>query len=572
MASYPPAPTDPFIPTGAATQVAEILDKSWNRANGFIDNLNANLADQDAVLTNLETTALGYITYTPPTTTPTDPVAPSGTFDIAAPTIPNATFNPGTTTVTGTTVSVGDVALLNTVTATEITAGTVSSSAVAASDASATAIVEPVIDIPLSQSAADMLDTFDVKYGELIDVLASKFVAFRAAYFPDEQNAYLAAEDWLQAAVANPNAGLPPAVVSQIWGDDHARITADKQRAQASLEATFASRRFPLPPGVLASASIQLEQKAQDEMAESSRKVAILSAELQKFNIEKLLGLRQSAMGSTIEYVKALASGPDIASRVIGIGYDAESKFISSVSQFYGARIQAAESYNKIALANKANALEASKASAGFSLDAAKSSAGFALDAAKTTAQLDFEADKTILQTELDYKKTNKQMSLEAGKATAQIALEASKATSQNTIEVDKTVAMLESEHYKAQYSANVEASKHNAAMGMQAAVHNAKAALDSNIANNRQTFDVNMKAKDMAFQVAAKKAEISMDVPKMRLENMKGELQAIAAMATALYNNLHAQASIGSDAKTGVSYSYSNDTLTAPSSVTWAG
>lgn len=572
MASYPPAPGDVFQATGAATQVSAILNQCWNRANTITTNLNANLAAHDAVLVAAETAAAGNISYSVPPPTPTAPVAPSGTYGITAPTVPQASFSPGTTTVSSSGVTAGEVVLLNTVTATEVTAGSVSSSAVTAADASATAIAEPVIDIPLSQSAADMLDTFDVKYGELIDVLTAKFVAFRASYFPDEQNAYAAVEDWLQAAIANPESGLPATVVQQIWGDDHARITTDKQRAQDAVISQFAARRFPLPPDIAASMTLQLEQKAQDELAESSRKVAILSTELQKFNVEKLLGLRQSAMNSTIEYVKALAMGPDIASRVIGIGYDAESKFISSVSQFYGARIQAAEAYNKIALANKANALEASKSSASLSLDAAKSSAGFALEAAKTTAQLDIEADKTILQTELEYKKTNKQLALEASKASSQFSLEASKATSQNTVEVNKTVAMLESEYNKAQYSVNVEASKHNAAMGMQAAVHNAKAELDSNIANNRQIFDKDMKDKELAFQVALKKTDLTMEVAKMRLDSMKGELQAIAQMATALYNNLNAQATIGSDARTGVSYNYSNDTQTAPTSIGWAG
>ena len=549
MPYSPPTPDVQFETKGAWDQVGLVLDASWDRAGQLQGELSGRVDAVDGMFDNFTPD----LSYSVPATTPTNPVAPSGTFDVTAPNVPQASFNPGSATVSSSGVTAGEVVLLNTVTATEVTAGSVSSSAVTAADASATAIAEPVIDIPLSQSAADMLDTFDVKYGELIDVLTAKFVAFRASYFPDEQNAYAAVEDWLQAAIANPESGLPATVVQQIWGDDHARITTDKQRAQDAIISQFAARRFPLPPDVAASMTLQLEQKAQDELAESSRKVAILSTELQKFNVEKLLGLRQSAMNSTIEYVKALAMGPDIASRVIGIGYDAESKFISSVSQFYGARIQAAEAYNKIALANKANALEASKSSASLSLDAAKSSAGFALEAAKTTAQLDIEADKTILQTELEYKKTNKQLALEASKATSQFSLEASKATSQNTVEIEKTVAMLESEYNKTLYSLEVEASKHNAAMGMQAAVHNAKAELDSNIANNRQIFDKDMKDKELAYQSKMKAVDVTMQTLDLRVKNMQNELQVIAQMATALYNNLHVQAGISG----GVDYNY---------------
>ena len=123
--------------------------------------------------------------------------------------------------------------------------------------------------------------------------------------------------------------------------------------------AQFAARRFPLPPGAANSMVMQIEQKAQDELAEASRKLTALSVEMQKFNVEKLLGLRSMAMDSAIKYISALASGPDMASKVIGVGYDAQSKLISSVSSFYGARIQAAEVTSKVAQYNNSTALEA---------------------------------------------------------------------------------------------------------------------------------------------------------------------------------------------------------------------
>jgi hypothetical protein len=376
------------------------------------------------------------------------------------------------------------------------------SGSVSSSAATATTIVEPTIDIPLSQSADDLLDKFDVKYGELIDVLAAKFVAFRAAYFPDEQNAYLAAEDWLQAAIANPDAGLPATVVQQIWGDDHARITADKQRAQDAVISQFAARRFPLPPDVAAAMTMQLEQKAQDEMAESSRKVAILSTELQKFNVEKLLGLRQSAMGSTIEYVKALASGPDIASRVIGIGYDAESKFISSVSQFYNARIQAAESYNKVAQANSSLALEASK----------------------TTEQLTLDGSKHVGSLTLEAQKTN------------------------NTLSFD--------------------ASKHNQSIVVQTTQANTRTMSDFALAQDRKVFDIESKQREIEYDILLKDKGFELQQMELKVKNMQQELSAIAAMATALYNNLHVSAGISGGGSTSVSYQYQGEVSAAVAAI----
>ena len=220
------------------------------------------------------------------------------------------------------------------------------------------AISEPAVSIPSTQSAGDVITEFGSQRLAIVAELIQKFSDFKVTYFPDEANAYIAAEDWLQAAIADPS-GLPPAVVAQIFGDDQARILADKTRAQDAVIAQFAGRRFPLLPDVAASITMQIEQKAQDELAESSRKVALLSVEMQKFNVEKLLGLRGMAMDSAIKYISALASGQDIASKVIGVGYDAQSKLISAASSFYNARTQAAETMSKVAQYNNSTQLEA---------------------------------------------------------------------------------------------------------------------------------------------------------------------------------------------------------------------
>ena len=229
---------------------------------------------------------------------------------------------------------------------------------ITAGSVSVPTIAEPAVDIPATQSASDILVEFNTQRQAIIAELVQKFVDFRTTYFPDESNAYVAAENWLQAAIADPS-GLPATVVAQIFGDDQARILSEKTRAQDAVVAQFAGRRFPLPPDVAASQVMQIEQKAQDALAESSRKVALLSVEMQKFNVEKLLGLRGMAMDAATKYLAALASGQDVASKVVGIGYDAQSKLISSASAFYNARTQAAETMSKVAQYNNSIQLEA---------------------------------------------------------------------------------------------------------------------------------------------------------------------------------------------------------------------
>ena len=221
-------------------------------------------------------------------------------------------------------------------------------------------IAEPAVDIPSTQSGNDWETIFDTKYLELAAWLDGKFATFRTNYFPDESNAYTAAENALQACLANPATYLPADVQAQFYADDQARIIGEKNRAQDSVVAQFAARRFPLPPDVAANAVLQIEQKAQDELAESSRKLTMMSVEQFRFVVEKTLGLRQAAMASAIDYIKALASGPDMASKLVGTGYDAQSKLISAASSFYNARTQAAETISKIQQYNNSTALEVS--------------------------------------------------------------------------------------------------------------------------------------------------------------------------------------------------------------------
>lgn len=232
----------------------------------------------------------------------------------------------------------------------DITAGTVS----------APTITEPAVSIPATVDSTQVMSLFDTKYLELVQLLSDKFVAFRTAYFPDESTAYTAAEDWLQAAIADPS-GLPSAVATQILTDDRDRLLADKTRAQADVLATFSAKRFPLPPGAAASAILQIEQTTQDKIAESSRKVVIASVEQFRFVVGQIMNLRISAMDAAVKYITALASGPEMASKLIGVGYDAQSKLITAAASFYNARSQAAEVVSKANQFNVGTAIQAAE-------------------------------------------------------------------------------------------------------------------------------------------------------------------------------------------------------------------
>ena len=167
-----------------------------------------------------------------------------------------------------------------------------------------------------------------------------------------------AAENWLQAAMAN-ELGLPANVVSAMVHEDEARVLADAARASEAVLATFAARGFPLPPGAAAAAVLQVQETAQKALSETSRKIILMSVEQLRWCVDRTLTLRQLSMSSAVEYIEALASGPDMASRLVDVGYDAQSKLISAAAQFYNARTNAQELVSKAQQFNASTGLEA---------------------------------------------------------------------------------------------------------------------------------------------------------------------------------------------------------------------
>lgn len=219
-------------------------------------------------------------------------------------------------------------------------------------------VTAPNVDIPENIDTSTILATYSDQWDEIVTLLETKFAAFRTAHFPDESAAYSAAEDWLQAAIADPS-GLPATVRAQLLGDDQARILADASRASDAVLATFAARRFPLPPGAAAAAVTEIQTKAQDAIAESSRKITIEGIKNQHFVVEKLLDLRKTAMSAALDYIKAMAMGPDMASRLVGVGYDAQSRLISAAADFYRADTSAKEMMTGVAKFNSGQSLDA---------------------------------------------------------------------------------------------------------------------------------------------------------------------------------------------------------------------
>lgn len=248
-------------------------------------------------------------------------------------------------------------------------------------------VTAPNVTIPTNIDTSSILATFSSEQLALVAQLQSKYLDFRNTYFPNEQAVYAAAESWLQAAIADPS-GLPANVRAQLLNDAEADIIDDKLRAQDAVLSQFAARRFPLPPDVAASAVLQIEQKAQDAIAEAGRKITALSVEQLRFDVEKLIGLRGMAMDGMAKYIATLSSAPDTASKVVGIGYDAQTKLISSAADFYRADAAAKETVSKVAQYNNSLSLEAASKNQAADLSLIEAKIRAMLAEAQTIAQM----------------------------------------------------------------------------------------------------------------------------------------------------------------------------------------
>lgn len=258
---------------------------------------------------------------------------------------------------------------------------------IGADSVAAPTITAPSVSIPETASVGDVMSAFDTKYLELVQMLADKFGTFMAM-FPNDSAGYASAESWLRQAVENPSYGIPPDVRQQILESTRSVVLDDAARASDAVLDSFASRRFPLPPGAASGAIVSIQQKAMSEVSATARKLAELSIDMQKFSVDKLSLLRKSAMSSAIEYVGALASGPEMASRLVGVGYDAQSKLISAASDFYRADTSAKDVVARVQQFNVQASLDASKANQSAQLDMVKNKLSVLLAEAHALSQM----------------------------------------------------------------------------------------------------------------------------------------------------------------------------------------
>lgn len=203
-----------------------------------------------------------------------------------------------------------------------------------------TAPTLPVLD----QSTATAV--YDSTSGDVVNMLTGMFSSFLSTHF--SENGFVRdAQAWISRALTVGGSGVNAAVEAQLWNRARDRALTDANRAREAMEADWAGRRFPMPPGALRHGLAMIDKTAQDAIAEASRAQATEAftreVENARIAVERAISLRSLALSSAGEYIRTLVQGPQVAASVAGTVIDAQARFSSTLTDYYRAQVTAAE-------------------------------------------------------------------------------------------------------------------------------------------------------------------------------------------------------------------------------------
>lgn len=194
---------------------------------------------------------------------------------------------------------------------------------------------------------------YDAKRAEMEQLISNSFSTFLNQYFPLDAS-FTEACDWLSRAIAG-GTGIDPVVEQQLWERGRARVLSDSERAKDEAMATWAHRRFPLPPGALTSQVNLINLDAGRKLAEISRDIAIKSFDTEieniRFAVAQALDLRMKAVNAAGDYIKTIMLGPQTAMQLATGLTGLRTELARTLVQMYSAQVTAAEPVVRLAIA-----------------------------------------------------------------------------------------------------------------------------------------------------------------------------------------------------------------------------
>lgn len=240
--------------------------------------------------------------------------------------------------------------------AADVTAGAISVAAPA----------EPSMTIS-DTSTALVAGTISTASAAVISEAVTTFGSFFTTYFPDNSTNYSQAEAYLLDAITNTTSGIVPAAIkTAILADSRAQILREENRAQEDLYEAMGAKRHRFPTGYEAGKARQIAQTALDQIAASSRAIAIKDFELSHQTaleaVRIAVASRASALQAAQQYIAGIvAQGWSTGVQSAGAQHGAEVAKLQAAYQAYAARTNEAERKLKEAQADKSLTLDADK-------------------------------------------------------------------------------------------------------------------------------------------------------------------------------------------------------------------
>lgn len=206
---------------------------------------------------------------------------------------------------------------------------------------------------------------YDAKVAELEAMIQDAFNYLVNTYFTHPEY-YDHALAWCDRAIQAGGTGINPDVEVALWQRARAKILADSQRATEEVEALWAHRRWPMPPGALMGARQQIELDANRKLAEQGRDISIKSfdAELEnvRLAVKLVIDQRKVALDAAGDYVKTLMLGPQTAMQLATGLSGLQNDYVRSLVGYYSAQVSAAEPAVRLAITDAQLAMEGQKA------------------------------------------------------------------------------------------------------------------------------------------------------------------------------------------------------------------
>lgn len=178
--------------------------------------------------------------------------------------------------------------------------------------------------------------------------LEAIFTDYFTNWFPLDDS-YAQAKDWVQRALTTGGTGINAAVEAQLWNRDRSRILEDSARAADEAIASWAAKRFPIPPGAATYQLLQLSRDAQKAIAEVSRTTAIKAFETEIENIRLAIGraieLQQAVIDNAEKFFRLQMFPERFAQETESARFDIRNKFLTAAEDLYKLQLNSFEQY-----------------------------------------------------------------------------------------------------------------------------------------------------------------------------------------------------------------------------------